>query len=49
MYPDQALPREFRMVGGGFGKMVLPFAVMLVFFAAIMLLLGSVVGGVPPR
>jgi hypothetical protein len=39
------LQREFRMVGGGFGKMALPFVAMLVFFAAIMLLLGSIVAG----
>lgn len=44
-YPNQALPHEFRMAGGGFGKMVLPFAVLLVFFAVVMLLLGSVVAG----
>ena len=44
-YPSQALPREFRMAGGGFGKMVLPFVALLVFFAAVMLLLGSVVAG----
>lgn len=46
-YPNQALPREFRMAGGGFGKMVLPFVFLLVFFAAVMLLLGSVVAGLP--
>ncbi|MFI7675567.1 hypothetical protein [Actinophytocola sp. NPDC049390] len=46
-YPHQALPREFRMAGGGFGKIVLPFAFLLVFFAVIMLLLGSVVAGLP--
>lgn len=45
-YPNQALPREFRMVGGGFGKMVLPYVFLLVFFAAVMLLLGSVFGGI---
>jgi hypothetical protein len=44
-YPGQALPREFRMVGGGFGRLVLPFVFLLVFFAAVMLLLGSVVAG----
>lgn len=44
-YPN-LLPREFKMAGGGFGKMVLPFVFMLVFFAAIMLLLGSIVGGI---
>lgn len=44
-YPNQALPREFRMAGGGFGKMVLPFVALLVFFAVIMLLLGSVFAG----
>jgi hypothetical protein len=47
-YPYQApggLPREFRMAGGGFGKMALPFVAMLVLFAAIMLLLGSIVAG----
>lgn len=45
-YPNQALPREFRMAGGGFGKMVLPYVFLLVFFAAVMLLLGSVFGGI---
>jgi hypothetical protein len=44
MHPNQ-LPREFRMAGGGFGKMVLPFVLMLVFFAAVMLLLGSIFAG----
>jgi len=39
------LPREFRMAGGGFGRMVLPFVLLLVFFAAIMLLLGSIFAG----
>lgn len=46
-HPYQALPREFRMAGGGFGKMVLPFAFLLVFFAVVMVLLGSVVAGLP--
>ncbi len=48
-YPYQApggLPREFRMAEGGFGRMVVPFVIMLVFFAAIMLLLGSVFGSI---
>lgn len=45
-YPNQALPREFRMAGGGFGKMVLPYVFLLIFFAAVMLLLGSVFGGI---
>lgn len=45
-HPNQALPREFRMAGGGFGAMVLPFALPLVFFAAVMVLLGSIVAGV---
>jgi hypothetical protein len=40
-----ALPREFRMAGGGFGRMVLPFVLLLVFFAAVMLLLGSIFAG----
>jgi hypothetical protein len=40
------LQREFRMAGGGFGTMALPFVAMLVFFAAIMLLLGSIFAGV---
>ncbi len=44
-YPYQALPREFRMAGGGFGKIVLPLVFLLVFFAVIMLLLGSAVAG----
>lgn len=33
------------MAGGGFGRMVLPFVFLLVFFAAVMLLLGSIVAG----
>jgi hypothetical protein len=45
VYPYQALPREFRMAGGGFGRMALPFAFVLVLFAAIMLLLGSILAG----
>jgi hypothetical protein len=40
-----ALPREFRMAQGGFGRMAAPFVLMLVFFFAVMLLLGSVFGG----
>lgn len=30
---------------GGFGRMVVPFVVMLVFFFAVMLMLGSILGG----
>ncbi|MFC4857970.1 hypothetical protein [Actinophytocola glycyrrhizae] len=44
-YPNQALPREFRMAGGGFGRLMVPFVFLLVFFAAVMLLLGSVFAG----
>lgn len=44
-YPYQALPREFRMAGGGFGKMVLPFVFPLVLFVAVMLALGSIFVG----
>lgn len=33
------------MAGSGFGRMVLPFVVLLVFFAAVMLLLGSIFAG----
>jgi hypothetical protein len=32
------------MAGGGFGRMVVPFVVVLVFFFVIMLLLGSIIG-----
>lgn len=46
VYPNQ-LPREFRMAGGGFGRMALPFVFVLVLFAAVMLLLGSIFGGLP--
>jgi hypothetical protein len=41
MYPQGGLPREFRMAGG-FGRMVLPFVLLLVFFGMIMLLLFSI-------
>ncbi|MGB3437684.1 MAG: hypothetical protein WBA97_02930 [Actinophytocola sp.] len=44
-YPNQALPREFRMAGGGFGRMALPFVLLLIFFAVVMLMLGSVFAG----
>jgi hypothetical protein len=44
-YPQGGLPREFRMGGGGFGRMVLPFVIVLVFFAAVMLLLFSIFFG----
>lgn len=43
--PGPALPREFRMAAGGFGRMAAPFIAMLVFFFAIMLLLSSIFGG----
>lgn len=43
-YPHPPLPREFRPQSG-FGKLVAPFVIMIVFFAVIMLLLGSVLGG----
>jgi hypothetical protein len=33
------------MVDGGFGRMALPYVFLLIFFAAVMLLLGSVFGG----
>lgn len=33
------------MAGGGFGKMALPFVFLLIFFAVVMLLLGSVFAG----
>ncbi|TDP97355.1 hypothetical protein [Labedaea rhizosphaerae] len=45
-YPQQALPREFRMAGGGFGRIAAPWIAALVFFTLIMLVLGSVVGGI---
>jgi hypothetical protein len=38
------LPREFRM-SGGFGRVALPYVFVLVFFFAIMLLLGSIFAG----
>jgi hypothetical protein len=44
-YPNQALPREFRVVAGGFGRLALPYVFLLLFFAVVMLLLGSVGGG----
>lgn len=44
-HPSQ-LPREFRMASGGFGRMVLPFVLVLLFFFAIMLVLGSIFAGV---
>lgn len=33
------------MAGGGFGRVLVPFVVVLVFFFAIMLLIGSIIGG----
>lgn len=33
------------MVDGGFGRMALPYVFLLIFFAAVMMLLGSVFGG----
>src|SRR5262245_53157097 len=42
MYPQGGLPREFRMAGGGFGRMVLPFVAILVFFGLVMLALFSI-------
>ena len=44
-HPSQ-LPREFRMASGGFGRMVLPFVFVLLFFFAVMLVLGSIFAGV---
>ena len=44
-YPNQMqLPREFRM-SGGFGRVALPYVFVLIFFFAIMLLLGSIFAG----
>ncbi len=44
-FPNQMqLPREFRM-SGGFGRVALPYVFVLVFFFAIMLLLGSIFAG----